>query len=559
MTAPSSQSSPQVRLVVLMISAGCLFAALLARLWFLQVVNAPSAQVAATNNGVRYVYNAAPRGDILDVNGNVLVGKVTVPVIEVSRQTAATDPAMVARLAALIGMTTKQLNQAINNLQYSPYAPVPVLTEATPQQILHVQENPALFPGVSATTETQSEYSALGKATANIVGYVGQIDASQYAQLKSKGYQPGDQIGETGIEAQYESVLRGTPGVEKVAVDARGDVLSVLSSTPPIPGDSIRLTIDGKVQEAALQALEAGEVSARHVIDPVTHRDFAAPDGAVVVQRPSDGTIVALATNPDYDPSLFVGGISSANYAKLQSPSADDPLLDRTIAGLYNPGSTFKLVTATAGFKYGLITPTSTFDDTGGVKVGTGPGSQFFSNDNHAAYGVVNVQQAITVSSDAFFYNIGLQLYEGRARFGDTALQQVANAYGFASHTGIDLPGGASGYVLTPAQKAKLHAQFPKDYPYATWFPGDNVQSAVGEDDVVVTPLQEANAYSAFANGGTLWTPRLAQDAETPAGKVTKSYTSKPIRRITLPPQDHAAMLNGFIGVANSGGGTAYK
>ncbi len=558
MTAPSSQPSPHVRLVVLMVFAGCLFVALFARLWFLQVVNAPKAQLAAANNGVKLIYTPAPRGDILDTNGNVLVGKVSVPVIEVDRQTARSNPAMVTRLAAMIGMTTKQLNAAINNLQFSPYAPVPVLPEATPEQILYVQENPALFPGVTATTESQSQYSALGKAAANIVGYVGPINATQYARLKSQGYQPGDQIGETGIEAQYESVLRGTPGVEKVAVDARGDVLSVLNSTPPLPGDNIRLTIDTKVQVAAIQALEAGEVSARNVHDPVTARNFVAPAGAVVVERPTDGTIVALATDPDYDPSLFVGGISSANYAALQNPAAYNPLLDRAIAGTYNPGSTFKLVTATAGFDSGLITPSTTFDDTGGIRVGTGPGSQFFSNDNHAAYGVVNAQRAITVSSDAFFYNIGLQLWNGRATFGETALQNVADAYGFASNTGIDLPGGASGYVLTPAQKAKLHAQYPQAYPYGVWFPGDNVQSAVGEDDVVVTPIQEANAYSAFANGGTLWTPRLAQDAETPTGKVVTNFSSKPIRTISLPPADHAAMLAGFIGAANDGDGTAF-
>ncbi len=332
MNAPTS-FSPQLRLTILLVVVGCLFAALFARLWFLQVINAPNAQVAAANNGVEEIYTPAPRGEVLDRSGRVLVGNVNEPVIEVQRQIAEQNPAMVSRLAPLLGMTVTQLNRALNNLEYSPYAPVPVLPDATPQEILYVQENPGLFPGVTATTESVSTYSSMGVAAANIVGYVGRIDQTEYQKLKSKGYLPNDQIGLAGVEATYESVLRGTPGIERVQVDSAGQVLAVLSSTPPVPGDNLVLTIDGRIQEAAENAMQAGLVAAR----ASTHNGvpFPAPAGAAVVEDPQDGTVLALATDPDYNPEEFVGGISTAQYAAYQNPAANQPLLDRTIQGAY--------------------------------------------------------------------------------------------------------------------------------------------------------------------------------------------------------------------------------
>ena len=185
MSAPDP-ASPQLRLTILLVVVACLFGALFARLWFLQVMNAPKAQAAAENNGVRLIYTDAPRGLIEDRNGNVLVGNVNEPVIQVSRLVADQNPSMVSRLAPLLGMTVPQLKKAINNLQYSPYAPVPVMPDASAQQILYIQENQELFPGVQATTMSVRTYSPMGKAAANLVGYVGQITQSQYQRLKGQ-------------------------------------------------------------------------------------------------------------------------------------------------------------------------------------------------------------------------------------------------------------------------------------------------------------------------------------------------------------------------------------
>ena len=548
----ADHASPQLRLTILIVVVACLFSALLARLWFLQVINAPHAQAVAADNGVRTIYTPAPRGLILDSTGKVLVGNVNEPVIEVNRQTAAQNPDMVARLAPLLGKTVKQLTQAINNLQYTPYAPVPVAPDATPQQILYIQENQALFPGVQATTMSVRNYSAMGLAAANIIGYVGQISSNELTKLKNQGYQAGDQIGLAGIEAEYESYLRGTPGIEKVQVDSKGNVLGTLSTTAPVPGDNIRLTINGAVQQVAQQAIAQGQVAARHTFDQVTNRDFSSPAGSAVVEDPKTGQIIALATNPTYDPRVFVGGISEKNYqALLNNPS--DPLVDRTIQGQYAPGSTFKLITAIAGLQYGIITPNSIFNDTGSIQIG----NFVAHNDNGEAYGPIDLAQAITVSSDNFFNNIGLQLWYGRKIYGDDALQNVANAFGLGKQTGIDLPNEAAGKIPTPQSYIKDHNADPSVFTQAQWYPGNSDQAAIGQDEDEVTPIQLANAYSCFANGGTLYQPLLVKDAETQNGTIVKNFQTKVLNRVQIQPDWRSAMIGGFDGVTHSSKGTA--
>lgn len=548
--------STEVRLKILGVVVGCLFLALLARLWDLQVIETASARSVVSDNGIRLVYNPAPRGLILDRNGHLLVGNISRPAIDVDRQSAAAHPGMVNRLAPLLGMTVPQLKTAIANTQYSPFQPVPVLTDATPQQMLYVQEHPHSFPGVTAGTVSVRSYTAEGKAAANLLGYVGRITASEYAALKSQGYRPDSQIGQTGIEAAYQSVLRGRPGITELQVDSRGNVLSTLRTVPPVPGADLRLTIDGSVQEAAVQALQQEVALKRTQTDPDGSGLYRATGGAVVVENPTNGQILALASYPTYDPSLFAGGISTANYAQLTSPSANSPLDNRAIAGVYFPGSTFKLVTGTAGLESGVITPTSLFDDVGG---GITVGGHFFANDGHQSYGLVSLPFALTVSDDAYFYNIGETLYNQQSTYGANLFQTVAGRYGFTRPTGIPLPGEAAGYVLTPQQKAKLHQQYPAAYPFGQYYTGDAIESAIGQDDVAVTPLQLANAYATFANGTTLWSPSIALDSENSAGKVVQSFPARKLANApALTPAQHQAMTQGFVGVTSNPQGTAY-
>lgn len=555
MNQPLEIESARLRLTVVIVVVACLFGALFARLWFLQVINAPTAQITAANNGVRVIQSEAPRGDILDRNGKVLVGNVNEPVIEVQRQATPPDPSMVARLAALMGTSVPTLDRLINNNQYAPFTPVPVLPDASPQQILYIQEHQSLFTGVTATTQTVRRYSPLGIAAANIVGYVGQITGTQLTRLKSQGYQSGDQIGLAGVEATYEGVLRGKPGITRVQVDSRGNVLGTLDSTPPVQGDDLKLTIDAQVQATAVSAVEQGLAAARTQFDKgVTNQNFKAPAGSAVVEDPRDGSLLALATVPSYDPTQFIGGISEAHYKALTDPSANEPLLDRTIQGAYAPGSTFKMVTATAALQAGLISPSSIYVDHGQIKIGP----QVFHNDQNESYGAIDLQTAITRSSDIYFNQLGADFWNGRGQYGQTALQKVANEYGFGSPTGVALPNEISGKIPTPASVAADKRAAPKAFETGTWYTGDSAQMAIGQFEDEVTPLQLANAYSGFANGGTVYIPRIALDAQTQSGQVVQTFAPKVKDTVTLDPAGRQAMIAGFTGVVNDPLGTAY-
>lgn len=544
-----------MRLTVLVVVVACLFATLFARLWFLQVINAPTAQAAVQTNGYETVYIPAPRGLIISSDSQVLAGNRISQVITVDRQTAAANPTMEKNLAALLGMTVPQLTTAIDNVQASRYAPVPVLTDASNQEILYVKEHASMFPGVDATQETIRSYSPAGVTASNIVGYTGQIDQVQYNALKGKGYQTGDQIGDAGVEATFESVLRGSPGVERLEVDARGNVLGMASYTPPVPGDNVVLTINARDQQIAVNALDAGLAAARNVTDKyVSHINYRAPAGAVVIQNPDNGNVLALATAPDYTNTDFIGGISQAKYAAYSDPANFYPLNDRAIAGSYQPGSTFKLVTGTAALQHGLTTPDTIYVDRGFVKIGP----QTFYNDSKAVYGPVNLTQAITVSSDSYFYQLGADFYTGSHTYGVDALQNTAKAYGFGSQTGIKLPGEAPGLIPDAAVVAREHQQYPKAYPNGTWYEGDAVQTAIGQEQVQVTPLQMNNAYAAFANGGTVYQPQIASSITNSANQPVTTYGPKPVSQVMLSPTDHAAMLAGFEGVTQQRVGTAY-
>jgi penicillin-binding protein 2 len=566
----SPESSSRLRLTVLLIVVGCLFMALLVRLWFLQVVDVTAARAAVTTNGQVTVLEPAPRGEILDREGQVLVGNLNVPVIEVEKTDAA-DPAVVTRLAAVAGMTVAATRRAIENNQYTALQPVPVVQHASPEQILYVQEHPTLFPGVTATTISEPHVTALGEYAGNLLGYVGPISPSEVKTYEKEGYQPTDEVGIGGVEQEFESELRGTPGKKIVQVNASGQALATVVQIPSVAGHNLRLSINGSLQKLAVKALEQGEVAARHTFDPVTHRNFTAPGGSVVAEDPNTGQILALATNPSYDPNLFNdGGISEAEYKKLAPCAAvpaprqaacelthpADPLLNRPLQGQYAPGSTFKLATATAGLKYGVITPTSIYDDTGSIDLN----GAILHDDDGMGSGPIDLSRAITVSSDNYFNQIGISLWNERGTVGATALQKVADGYGFNRQSDIDLPYEASGVIPTPALYARQYREDPKAFATGTWYTGDSAHIAIGQGQVLVTPLQLADAYAGFADGGTLHTPQVALDAETSPGHIVKSY--QPIVSGHTPPlsaDQRQALLQGYEGVVNDPGGTAYS
>ncbi|HEX9547017.1 MAG TPA: penicillin-binding transpeptidase domain-containing protein, partial [Acidimicrobiales bacterium] len=442
------------------------------------------------------------------------------------------------------------LLHAVNDPKYTPYMPAPVAKDVDINKILYIKEHQIDFRGVGVQSVAVRDYPN-GIVAANIIGYVTEINDKELATLKSQGYQPGNEIGKTGIEATYESALRGQPGVEKIAVDARGRPLSVVSYQPPVAGHDVQLSIDLDIQQKAEQSLAEGLQAARQSVDQGSSKTFAAPGGSVVVEDPRDGSVLALATNPTYNPADFVGGISLPKYQQyLHDPLT--PLNDRSLQGLYAPGSNFKLVTATAGLQAGIISPDAIFNDTGSYTVGP---VTFYGN-NKVALGPVNLAQAITRSSDPYFYNVGAQFWYGRAHFGDDGIQNVARSFGFGKPTGIDLPNESPGKIPDLASRRAEHAANPKAFPEGGWYAGDNTILAIGQGEIVVTPLQLADAYATFANGGTLWRPRVASRVLSRDGSVVQTFAPVAVGHVALPNRD--VMLAGFEGAVAGPSGTAY-
>lgn len=565
--------SPRLRLGVLGIVVVALFVPLFARLWYLQVLSSETFTEAAEANRIRVVQVEAPRGRILDRDGTVLVDNRVSIVVTVDRVRFAEleDDQRTEMLERLAGeltrygspATVEQLLDRVNDQRYSRYAPVPVAEDATEELKIFIEEHEQLFPSVAVERVAVRRYPFQTRA-AHVIGYVGEINDEELAERanKPKTYIRGNQIGKTGVERIYEDDLRGMPGQTVFEVDAMGDPVRILEdlSTPPIPGDDVWLTLDIETQalseDLLAQALEAAR-DRRVSAGNLPNRGNA---GSVVVTDPRNGEVLAMASYPLYDPSDFVNGISSTRWAFLNSNEADKPILNRAIQGVYAPGSTFKLFSGIAAMVHGLRTPEQPFVDKGTFTVDDcrGPGCTF-KNAGSKAYGTVDMSRAMTVSSDAYFYSLGADFWSNRGRLGDEALQETVRLFGFDQETGVPLPSEQAGRIPTPRQRKAQYEANPDLFLTGDWFTGDNVIMAIGQGDVGVTPLQLANGYATFANGGTRYAPNIARKV-TRSGSpesVKRSFEPRINGRVELPEAFRQSMLDGLVGVTTREGGTA--
>ena len=371
------ESRPNLRLRVVGIAVLLLFGVLVLRLWTLQVVEGKTYAAAVTRNQVRVVSVAAPRGEIVDRNGTVLVSNIPQQEILLSRAEASQNPGIVGMVAALVGQTPAQVTASINNNQYSPYEPVPVAIGVSTATVQFLQTHQSEYPGVSVQTVAQRTYPQAGTTATHVIGYVGDITSSYLASHPNDGYTQGSQIGVSGIEAQYEPYLRGVDGRQALSVDASGTVMGTLSTTAPQIGDTVVLNIDTGLQQAVQNDLQQQILADRQTLDTIDNKYPPAINGAVVVMNPQNGQVLAMASSPSYDLNEWVGGISSANFTALQASGAEN---NYAIEGQYTPGSTFKLVTATAALQSGLIAPGTPYYDSGHYKI-TGCPAPGVNND----------------------------------------------------------------------------------------------------------------------------------------------------------------------------------
>jgi penicillin-binding protein 2 len=510
-----------------------LFAIIFFRLWYLQVLSGDKYLAEANDNRVRQVKVEAPRGQIVDRNGTVLVDNRTALAVQVMPDRLAKDGAPRAhetrRLASVLGMRTGALRRKIrHDWKVLPFSPVTLKTDVSLDTVFYLQENQTRFPGVEVERIFLRKYphKTIG---AHLFGTLGEVTEHQLKQSRYNGVQLGDRVGQSGIEYQYDRYLRGQNGASRIQVDALGRPKGELSVRDPRQGKQLRLSIDLGVQKVGQETL-AG----------------MGKPGAFVAMDPRSGEVVGLGSNPSFDPNVFAKGISESVYKRLQDPNNGAPLADRAIQGLYPTGSTFKLITATAALQSGLLTPSTVLFDGGSLNVG----GITFKNAGGASYGALALPRALQVSSDVFFYRTGLMADQ---RGGDI-IQKWARRLGIGRPTGIDLPGEVAGLVPSPAWRNRLFRKHLTDRP---WTPGDNINFAVGQGDLQADPLQMAVAYSAIANGGKVVTPHVGMRVEDSDGRVLQEISPGPKRRLDISPVTRDAIMSGLRAAANDPGGTS--
>ena len=586
----------RLRVVVIQVLAFSLVATLLGRLYYLQVVEGGSYQARAASQSVRDIVQQPERGLIVDDEGRPLVANRTAWTISVDRTTLGRlsprgQELVLRRVAAAAGIPERRLRARLQNCgsdgaraglcwNGSPYQPVPVAEDVAQEIALRVMEQPEDFPAVLAEQQSMRTYPApYGVNLAHVLGYLSPVTSDELAAATEDGdttLNGASVVGRAGVERTYDRWLRGVPGRRSVAVDSQGRVVGNAGVVEAGPGDTLVTSIDAKVQSVAERQLAGTIRTARATYDDVTNRNYAADSGSVVVMEANTGRIVAMASQPTYDPADWVGGIGPRQLARLYADRSGNPLLARATQGQFAPGSTWKPIMSVAALDHGF-SPATRLDCSSGLQVG----NRWFKNYESVSRGFIGFDQALQLSCDTFFYRVGLHYWN--ASGGDPTdvrardpLVDGAKAFGFGRATGVDLPGEASGRVADRRWK-KRYYQAMKDYycgldadpgdasAFVRLFAhefclegyyyraGDSVNFVIGQGDTLVTPLQLARAYAALSNGGTLYEPRVAKAIVDPQGRLVHEIAPKvagqvPATRATMRYVDEALLGTAKVG-----------
>jgi penicillin-binding protein 2 len=430
-----------------------------------------------------------------------------------------------------------------------PYANIVIRKDASQAEAAWVLEQRRNLPGADVARVWLRTYPH-GDVGAQLFGTVGEISAQQVGKPRFAGIGQGTVIGQSGLEYQYDRYLRGRDGAERIQVDASGRARRTLVRREPVPGRTLRLSLDLKLMRAGQSAL----ATAISLGEGSTAATYVALD-------PRDGRVLALGSAPSYDPGVFAKPITEARYAQMFGQGASYPQLDRAIQSAYPTASTFKMVTALAALQKKVITPATLINDSGSIKIG----NIVFRNAGNEANGAVNLRSALRVSSDVYFYRLGAKLNSTAPQGGP--IQGWARQLGFGGLTGIDLPGEVTGTVPTPAWRAgrkRLEAQCAKKKGRVCglsdgrpWSVGDGVNLSVGQGDFLATPLQLAVAYATLANGGNVNQPRVALDVRNDNGLVLQAIRGATSRRVRIDSADRSAVLDGLQAAAQESGGTS--
>jgi penicillin-binding protein 2 len=526
-----------LRVAILGGGALVMFFIIFFRLWYLEVLSGDKYLEQAQNNRVREVKVPAPRGQIVDRNGRVLVDNRTALALQVKADELPANNAernqVLKRLADAAGMSFERVEKEVRKqTKELPASPVTLKRDVPYELVLYLQERQGDFPGVSVERVYVRSYPK-GNLAAHLFGYVREVTPEQLKEPQYKRLDPGDQVGQTGVELAYDSQLRGQSGATRVQVDALGRPKGEpLSDAAPVAGNNLRLTIDSEIQSSGEAAIS----------------QFGLP-GAFVAMDVDSGEVLGMGSTPTFDPTVYTKPTLSQKVVdQLFSEETGAPQTNRAIQGLYPTGSTYKLITATAALEEGLITPDEVVDDPGQYTVG----GVTFRNAGDAVNGSIALRTALQVSSDVYFYKLG---HEANTDEQPMPIQDWAGRLGLGSPTGIDLPSELSGLIPTPEWRNEL---FEKDLTDRPWSAGDNINLSVGQGDLQATPLQMAVAYASIANEGTVPRPHLAQRIEDANGRVVQEVTPAARRQLDISESTRSSILDGLHAAAMEPSGTSY-
>ncbi len=593
---PRAIDLSRTRLIVIQVLVVALMATLFARLWYLQVVSGDAYQAQAAENAVRDVAVQPQRGLIVDAMGRPLAASRQSWVLSVDR--TALDELAKERRADLLrrvaGLSGTALSDLRDRLQLcgspgapppprcwngSPYQPVPIAEDVPQRVAVSIQERSEDFPALIAERQTVRDYpEPFGVNAAHLLGYLSPVTGEEYEQAQARDdvtLTTSSLVGRSGVEREYDRWLRGVPGIEALGVDSLGRVLGLEARRKPVPGDTLVTSIDARVQSVVERELHSTIMRARQTVDTVTGRPYEATSGAAVVLDPGDGSVVAMASYPTYEPQVWVGGINDRQLDHLYDKGSGEPLLSRPTQAQLAPGSTFKPFMALGALASGEYTMSTQLDCSSSFTVG----NRAYDNFESGAYGNITMARALQVSCNTFFYRIGYDLWLKAG--GDDApagtqdpLVEAAQGAGFGSLTGIDLPGEASGRIADRRWKleywqdnedyyCRIGKQPGSDYLHVfarefcidgyDYRAGDAVNFVIGQGDTIITPLQLATGYAAIANGGTLYAPRVGKAVLSPDGELVRRIPPQVQGRLPFPKADIEAIDQALLGVPRDG------
>jgi len=505
-------------------AALCALLLLIARLWWLQIACGSMYDQLSTGMRTRKIPLPAPRGSIYDRAGRLMATTrpqymVVVAPVELRRLTAADRARVFTRAASILNMPVSEIEEILNRSRQSGFNSIKLKSDVGPAAITQLLEDADDLPGFDVEPVPERAYP-MGAVAAHVLGYLGDISAADLKRVQGQNYDGADQIGKQGLERYYEKELRGVDGERVIEVNARGAPVSNkdLARIPPVPGDSLILTLDARLEQAAQTAFPTGM------------------SGSVVALDVQTGGVLVLVSRPGYNPNAFVDDTPEAHKQRaafLLDPKG--PMQDRAIANSYPPGSTFKLVTSTAGFANGKINPSYYVQCDGGMRIGRHAWKKCW-----AVHGAVNYMRAMAQSCDTYFYDLMKRLTAAQ-------LASIARDFGLGKRTGIDLPSEAHGFIPSPAWKQRR-------FKHGKWWFGDSCNMAIGQGFILTTPLQMAVVTAAVANGGHCPWPHLVQEIRSPDGRVLKKIAPRVNATVPVAPATLAMVRKGMLAAVEPGG-----